>query len=55
MGAWSYIHSNMEGVTIDVIARPASGSPAAGSPRIHEHRQKVLMDKLFSYAKETVK
>ena len=55
MGAWSYIHSNMEGVTLDVIARPASGSPAAGSPRIHEHRQKVLMDKLFSYAKETVK
>lgn len=55
MGAWSYLLGNIENVTLDIIARPASGSPAAGSPRIHEHRQKVLMDKLFSYAKETVK
>jgi 2-oxoglutarate dehydrogenase E1 component len=55
MGAWSYLLGNIENITLDIIARPASGSPAAGSPRIHEHRQKVLMDKLFSYAKEPVK
>ncbi|NNE55344.1 MAG: 2-oxoglutarate dehydrogenase E1 component, partial [Flavobacteriales bacterium] len=55
MGAWTFMLANLREIDLDVIARPGSGSPAAGSPRIHEHRQKVLMDKLFSFAKETVK
>lgn len=51
MGAWTYMLWSYQTVALDVIARPASGSPAAGSPKIHKHRQKVLMDKLFSYAR----
>jgi 2-oxoglutarate dehydrogenase E1 component len=53
MGAWTYIFYELRQKNIDVISRPSSGSPAAGSPRIHDFRQKVIMDKLFSYAKET--
>lgn len=53
MGAWTYICYRMRDKNLDVISRPSSGSPAAGSPRIHDFRQKVIMDKLFSYAKET--
>jgi 2-oxoglutarate dehydrogenase E1 component len=55
MGAWSYILRTIEDIEVDVIARPESASPAAGSPRIHEHRHKVIMDKLFSYATEKAK
>jgi 2-oxoglutarate dehydrogenase E1 component len=55
MGPWSYIFQNYRTVEFDLISRPATGSPAAGSPRIHEHRQRVIMDKLFSYAKEPAK
>jgi 2-oxoglutarate dehydrogenase E1 component len=51
MGAWTYMLWSYRTVILDVIARPASGSPAAGSPLIHQHRQKVIMDKLFSYAR----
>ncbi|MEO0403855.1 MAG: 2-oxoglutarate dehydrogenase E1 component, partial [Bacteroidota bacterium] len=51
MGAWSYILRSMKDLDIEVIARPASGSPAAGSPRIHEQRLKTLMDQLFAFAK----
>ena len=51
MGAWSYILRKFRTVNPDVIARPSSGSPAAGSPKIHEQRQKVLMNQLFSFAK----
>ncbi|MCB0761723.1 MAG: 2-oxoglutarate dehydrogenase E1 component [Flavobacteriales bacterium] len=55
MGAWSYILQQMRSTNINQITRPASGSPAAGSPRIHEHRQQVILDKLFAYATELVK
>ncbi len=51
MGAWSYILRTFKVGPIEVIARPASGSPAAGSPKIHEQRQKVLMNQLFAFAK----
>jgi 2-oxoglutarate dehydrogenase E1 component len=55
MGAWSYILQRMRQTNIIDISRSASGSPAAGSPRIHEHRQKAIIDKLFAYANELVK
>ena len=51
MGAWSYMLRSMRDLNLEVIARPASGSPAAGSPMIHEQRLKVLMNKLFAFAK----
>ncbi len=51
MGAWSFVLRTFKLGPIEVIARPASGSPAAGSPKIHEQRQEVLMNQLFSFAK----
>ncbi|NQX90784.1 MAG: 2-oxoglutarate dehydrogenase E1 component [Flavobacteriales bacterium] len=51
MGAWSYILRSLRDLNLQVIARPASGSPAAGSPIIHEQRLKTLMNQLFAFAK----
>jgi len=50
MGAWSFLLRKWKGVDIELIARPSSGSPASGSPKVHESRQQAIMDKLFSYA-----
>ena len=51
MGAWGYILRTFRAVHLEVIARSASGSPAAGSPRIHEQRHQAILDKLFENAK----
>ena len=53
MGAWSYVLDTLYDSDIRpaVIAREASGSPAAGSPRIHESRQQAILDQLFAFAK----
>ncbi|MFM1932275.1 MAG: hypothetical protein RL226_1578, partial [Bacteroidota bacterium] len=51
MGAWSYILRMFRTVQLDVISRAASGSPAAGSPRIHEQRQAKLMKRIFDHAR----
>ncbi len=55
MGAWGFMLRHFKLAPIDCISRPASGSPAAGSPRIHEQRFKALMDKIFAHAKATKK
>ncbi len=55
MGAWGYMLRKFKLVTLDGISRAASGSPAAGSPRIHEQRQAALMDKIFAHAKKNKK
>jgi 2-oxoglutarate dehydrogenase E1 component len=55
MGAWSYVLQLLRSTNIQVISRAASGSPAAGSSRIYEHRQRAIIDKLFAYATELVK
>lgn len=51
MGAWTYMLSTYRKVQLELISRNASGSPAAGSPRIHEMRYKQMMDQLFKFAK----
>lgn len=48
MGAWSHMLRHYRKVNLEVIARPASGSPAAGSPKVHEIRHQAIMDQLFS-------
>lgn len=53
MGPWTFILRKLRHLPLECISRDASGSPAAGSPRIHEQRQKKLMDKLFKYAKKS--
>jgi 2-oxoglutarate dehydrogenase E1 component len=55
MGAWTYILTSFRTaklpINIDVIARHASGSPAAGSPVIHKQRHQFIIEKLFSFSK----
>ncbi len=51
MGAWTYMLRMCRKNHLEVISRRASGSPAAGSPRIFEKRHRALMEKLFSFAK----
>jgi 2-oxoglutarate dehydrogenase E1 component len=52
MGAASYMLLALRDLALECISLPASASPAAGSPKIHEHRMRIMMGKLFSYAKE---
>ena len=47
MGAWNFIHHQMEEVPLRLVARPASGSPATGSPEFHEIRQRKIIEKTF--------
>lgn len=47
MGAWNYIHYQMEEVPLRLVARPASGSPATGSPQFHEITQRKIIEKTF--------
>lgn len=55
MGAWTYILTSFRTaklpINIDVIARHASGSPAAGSPVIHKQRHQFIIEKLFAFSK----
>ncbi len=47
MGPWKFIHHEFKEVALKLIARPASGSPATGSPKFHEIRQRKIIDKTF--------
>jgi 2-oxoglutarate dehydrogenase E1 component len=49
MGAWNYVHQRLlqEGILLRVIARPASGSPATGSPKFHQVQQRKIVTKTF--------
>jgi len=45
MGPWKYIHHEFKEVELKLVARPASGSPATGSPKFHVIRQQKIVDK----------
>lgn len=47
MGAWPFIHLELDEVPLKVIARPASGSPATGSSKFHHIRQRKIIEKTF--------
>jgi 2-oxoglutarate dehydrogenase E1 component len=47
MGAWSFVLRHFKGVKLLLVARPESGSPATGSPKLHVLRQAKVMDKAF--------
>jgi len=47
MGAWSFILRNFKEVNMILVARPESGSPATGSPKLHMLRQAKIIDKAF--------
>ena len=45
MGAWKFILINFNTVPLHHVARPASGSPATGSSRLHKIQQKLIVEK----------
>jgi 2-oxoglutarate dehydrogenase E1 component len=47
MGAWSFILRNFKNIRLLLVARPESGSPATGSPKLHLQRQAKIIDKAF--------
>lgn len=47
MGAWPFMHLEFNEVPLKVIARPASGSPATGSSKFHNLRQRKIIEKTF--------
>ncbi len=55
MGAWAFIAMNYRKVDWECISLKASASPATGSSKASELRQKDIMSRLFSHAKQPVK
>lgn len=51
MGAWSFIARKFRSVPLEVLSRHETSSPATGSQKRHEKRNKVLYDKIFACAK----
>lgn len=47
MGAWPFIHMELDDIPLKLIARPASGSPATGSSKFHFIRQRKIIEKTF--------
>ncbi len=47
MGAWRFIHHELNYLKLRLIARPESGSPATGSSKFHLIRQQKIIDKAF--------
>ncbi len=45
MGAWKYLSLNFHTVALHHVARPASGSPATGSSKLHKIQQKLVVEK----------
>jgi 2-oxoglutarate dehydrogenase E1 component len=47
MGPWPFMHLEFNDIPLKVIARPASGSPATGSTKFHNVRQRKIIEKAF--------
>jgi len=47
MGAWSYMALNLRDLNLELVARPSSAAPAAGSKDLHLKRLATLYDNLF--------
>jgi 2-oxoglutarate dehydrogenase E1 component len=47
MGAWHFISHLIKGIDLQVIARPASGSPAPGLHEIDKQQAAKIIDKVF--------
>lgn len=56
MGALTHVFMNLKNdLDIDLIARPASAAPAAGSTETHQRRLSELFKQVFKYAKVKAK
>jgi 2-oxoglutarate dehydrogenase E1 component len=47
MGAWPFIRSELDYLDLQIISRPATGSPATGSIKFHQMQQRKIIEKLF--------
>ena len=52
MGAWSFIIRKWNLTPINCHSRLESGSPASGSPKVHENRHSAIIDQVMSYTKK---
>ena len=52
MGPWSFILRKWKFSSIICCARNESGSPATGSPKVHEIRHNAIINQVMSYAKQ---
>ena len=52
MGAWSFIIRKWNLTPIICHSRLESGSPASGSPKVHEIRHSAIIDQVMSYTKK---
>ena len=52
MGPWSYILRKWKLSNIICFSRNESGSPASGSPKVHEIRHQEIINKIMSYSKK---
>ncbi len=52
MGAWSFMLRRYRTVHLDCVSRSESGSPASGSPKVHQIRHQAILDQLMSNLKE---
>jgi 2-oxoglutarate dehydrogenase E1 component len=48
MGAWNFLQRTWEGKTLQCISRHESGSPASGSMKRFQQRQKLIIDTVFN-------
>lgn len=47
MGAWTFLFHEFRQISLKLVARPASGSPATGSSKFHQIQQRQLVEKAF--------
>lgn len=47
MGAWTFMRSELNHLDMNIISRPATGSPATGSSKFHNMQQRKIIEKLF--------
>ena len=52
MGPWSYILRKWKFTNIRCFSRNESGSPASGSPKVHELRHQEIINNVMSYSKK---
>ena len=52
MGPWSFILRKWKFSPVTCYARNESGSPASGSPKVHEIRHNSIINQVMSYAKQ---
>jgi 2-oxoglutarate dehydrogenase E1 component len=51
MGPWSFILRKWKLSSITCYSRNESGSPASGSPKVHEIRHNAIINQVMSHAK----